>query len=499
MIIQITVKSASDNYSLSINEYESIFSLKQRLKDKIDFSDRYLLFAGKVLDDNFSLYHYELRHGSIVYLENELQGGNLLNIKYLLLVLLIFAIMSFFTLLVMGVVPVLANIFYFMIKFTLDYLGGIITWIWGFIQTQEREIKQEIQMGERSGQIGGAKFNLENAKKKFQDASQAKIDQTADEKAGSYNFLTWIYDTFLFFLKHGITLIFVYTISAILIIPIFFYRTQDRCKSLNLGHYVGLTVAIIYFLFYGVFLNTIDGIINTYFFFSGLFPRFLRFLPDFVGSMVKDSWDEAKLTPYYSIPIIGQVLMVYHEAIESGLIYLKEFLDQEAKYGCETEAKYRNIQDVLSGLVYKNRRNDRGGYVEHIGRSQPGDNYMTSMVREFIKDFKLQPTVELVNIGFNEELKCQNQFEGKPFFEKIFSENYWDCKSSGSVKAVLCFFLKLGGATNAFIDDMNGPLAVANMIKTGNIAGIFTSFAYFIIIILAFLLSSMYGVQIANP
>ena len=46
------------------------------------------------------------------------------------------------------------------------------------------------------------------------------------------------------------------------------------------------------------------------------------------------------------------------------------------------------------------------------------------------------------------------------------------------------------------IDDMNGPLAVANMIKTGNIAGMFTSVAYFIIIILAFLLSSMYGVKI---
>jgi len=291
-------------------------------------------------------------------------------------------------------------------------------------------------------------------------------------------------------------MVFVYTISAMLIIPIFFYRTQSRCKSLNLGHYVGLTIAFIYFLFYGVFLNSIDGVINTYLFFSGLMPNFLRFLPDFLATIVKESWDETKLAPFYSIPIFGQIIMVYHHTIEVGLIYLKEFLDQESKYGCDNSLKYKNLQELLASIVYKNKKNDREGYVNDISRTQPRDSYTTSMMREFIKYFNLEPSVFLANIGFNEDEKYESGYESKPYFEKAFDANYWDWRASWFVKAMTCLVLQFGGITNLFIDEMNGPLSVANMIKTGNIAGMFTATAYFIIIVLAIFLSSMYGISI---
>ena len=322
-MIQIVIHNvASDILNISINEYESIFSLKQKINSKLD--TYYLLFGGKVLDDNKSLHAYNIKNGSILYLHPELKGGNLLRMKYLLLLLLVFGIISFFVILTIGVLPVIANIFYFLIKFTTDYLISIFSSIGAFFLKEEKEMQKITQS---SNQFGGQKFNVESAKKKHQKIAEEKIEATGEQKASNYNFLSWIYDIFLFILKNGITMIFVYACSASLIIPIFFYRTQDRCKSLELGHYVGLTIAFIYFLFYGFFLNTLDGLINIYYMFSSFLPKFLSFIPDFILSLIKEGWDESKLLPFYSIPILGQILLVYHEGVEGFMIYLKEFLE----------------------------------------------------------------------------------------------------------------------------------------------------------------------------
>jgi len=448
-----------------------------------------LTFGGKVLEDNKSLAAYGIENGSTISVEHKLNGGNMLKIEYLLIVVLVMGIMSFITIMGTGMLPVIANVFYYMIKYTIDTLISIFTYIWNLIK------QEEVSMGQVTGQRGGqGRFDMKKSQNKYKQIYQAKMEQEGAAKAQSYNFIGWLYDAVLFVLKNGITIIFVYTCAAILMVPIFFYRTADKCKSLNLAHYVGLTTAIIYFIFYGLFFNTIDSVINTYLFASSVLPRFLKFIPDFLSKTVEDSWDESKFAGWYAIPFVGQALMAYHEAVQSVIIYLKEFLDQESQYGCDNPTKYNNVKTLFANLVYKNKRS--GAHVEHLDREQLGDNFVTSMLREFIRMFKLDATVELMNMGFNENEKYEAQFAPEPFFQKFITSDYWDFQASGILKSIFCGLLAFGTMINGFIDAMNGPLGLGNMIKSGNISGLLASIAYIVMIILSFLLNGMFGIQI---
>jgi hypothetical protein len=498
-MIQIYIKSLYCNdlnkYDLNtydISPYDSVFSLKMRLNERLkeDMNEYYLIYAGKTLEDNRCLKAYNIENGSTIYLEKELRGGNILKIQYLMMIALVVIIMLFFVYLITGFLPVVANIFYFLVKITIDKLIGVFQWIWSLIQEEKATISDfSLQ--------GTGKFSLDKITQQYKNQALKKIEVEGEAKADSYNFLNILYDGFFFLLKIGFTFTFVFTASAGLILPIFWYRTEgDMCRSMNLSYYVGLVVTVIYFIFYGLFLNTVDALVSAYFFSSSFFPLFMKAVPDALLATIKDAWDESKLLPFYAIPIVGQVLLGYHEAIQVALIYLKSFLDQQSQYDCDGGEREENIKKVFAGLVYKNKKDDKGGYVSDVSKAQLGDNFIISMVREVIKDFKLNSLVRLMNISFNENTQNELKFSQIPWYKKIFTSEYWDWYSSGAAKGLICNLLGFGVVTREFIDDMNGPLGVANMIKTGNIAGVFTAIAYFIILILAFFLSGMFGIKI---
>jgi len=481
-MITVYVKTYSTDrtYTVKINKYESILSLKERLRelDNIDFDAFFLLHGGRALDDIRSLAAYGIDHGSTIQMEPKLNGGNIFSIEILLAVVLMIGFGIFFLLMSTGALPVIANVFYYLIKYALDSIIGIFTSVWNFIKQEEAGM--ETVTGQLGGQQRSGKFNMEAAKTKYKKLYQNKMEQEGAAKASNYNFLSWIYDTFLFILKNGITMIFIYTFAAILTFPILFYKTSDQCKSLNLASYVGILTAMWYFLFYGLYFNTIDGLINTYLFASSILPNFLKFIPDFLASTVKDSWDESKFAGWYAIPFVGEALMVYHETIQSTIMYLKEFLDQESQYGCDDKAKYENLQNLFANIIYKNKKN--GAHVEHIDNVQVGDSYITSMLREFIKMFKLNATMELLNINLNEGKEYEAEFSTQPFFKKFLSGDYWNWQVSGILMSVFCLLLKFATMINNFINAMNGPLGLANMIKSGNISGILTFIAFICIV-----------------
>lgn len=481
-MIQINIEDPSIELGclININEFESIFSLKFKLMDKINWDDKYLLYAGKILDDKRSLLSYSIKDGSTVYVQQKLNGGNLLKIKNLMIVALVILIMTFFMYLVTGFLPVFANIFYFLVKMTVDKLIGLGKWILSLIREEQASISNiTLQKGA---------FSLEKAKTQFQKQTEKKIEQKGEERAKSYNFLNILYDAFFFFLKLGFTFIFIFTSSAGLILPLFWFRTDgDTCKSLNLAYYVGLVITVIYFIFYGLFLNTVDTLVNAYFFASSLLPTFLKAFPDMLLSAIKNSFDEAKLGPFYAIPILGQILLVYHQGIESIVLMLKSVLDYQSLYDCDGGRKEDNIKRMVKDI--------NSNYVQGTLSYQG----MIKTLKTYIKQFKMEGFFKLLNISFNEQYERNNPYTKameEPWYQRIFNKDFWNLYVSSSARWLICSLLGFGIATDKFIDEMNGPLGVANMIKTGNIAGVFTALAYFIIIILALLLSSMFGISI---
>ena len=490
-MIQINIKNTSNIYTLSLNKYESIFSLKMKLQDKIDLEDKYLLFSGNILKDDRSLASYGIQEGSIVNIENELKGGNLLKMQYLMMFGLVVLIFMFFTYLITGFLPIAANIFYFLIKIVIDKLLGVFSYIWKFIQDEKGSIADIT--------INRGTFSMEKAVEDSKKESLKKIQQEGEERSQSYNFLNMIYDAFFFLLKTGITSIFVFTASAGLIWPLFYYRTNgDNCRSLNLAYYVGLVITIIYFIFYGLIFNTLDGLVNAYFLTSSSLPLFMKAIPDALFSTIKNTWDETKFAPIYAIPIVGQGIAAYHEAIQAILLYLKNFLNYQSQYDCDMGQRENNIKELFAWLVYKNRKG--GEQFRRLSKTQLGDQrYMQapiSMLREFIRAFKLDAMVRLMNISFNEKDKYNDEMSHLAWYEKFFTGDYWNLKMSGLASWFLCSVLGFGVMTNHFIDEMNGPLGVANMIKSGNISGSLTTIAYLVILILAALKGSMFGINI---
>jgi hypothetical protein len=148
-MIQIYIKSLYCNdlnkYDLNtydISPYDSVFSLKMRLNERLkeDMNEYYLIYAGKTLEDNRCLKAYNIENGSTIYLEKELRGGNILKIQYLMMIALVVIIMLFFVYLITGFLPVVANIFYFLVKITIDKLIGVFQWIWSLIQEEKATI-----------------------------------------------------------------------------------------------------------------------------------------------------------------------------------------------------------------------------------------------------------------------------------------------------------------------------------------------------------------------
>ena len=106
-----------------------------------------------------------------------------------------------------------------------------------------------------------------------------------------------------------------------------------------------------------------------------------------------------------------------------------------------------------------------------------------SAIREFIKMFKLNATVELLNIDLNESQKYEAEFASQPFFKKFISSDYWNWQVSSRLMSVFCLLLKFATMINNFINAMNGPLGLANMIKSGNISGMLTWIAFIFILL----------------
>lgn len=480
-MITVYVKTGvgGQTYTVKMNKYESILSLKERLResDNIDFDNSFLLYSGRILEDMRCLAAYGIENGSNIQLETKLNGGNILSIEILFIAILMFGFMIFAILLSSGALPVIANVFYYLIKYALDTIISAFTLVWNFIKHEE--VGMETVTGQLGGQHSG-KFNIEASKAKYKTHYQTKLEQEGAAKAANYNFLSWIYDAFLFILKNGITLIFVYTFAAILAYPILLYKTAEQCKSLDLASYVGIMTATVYFLLYGLYFNLTDTIISIYLFASSVLPTFLKFIPDFLVNIVQSSWDQGKFAGFYVLPGIGEALLTYHQNIESVMIYIKEFLDQIAPFGCDNENKYQNIQKLFAQLVYKNGKN--GEKIQHIGRARFTDNYMISVLREFIMTYNLDATVKLSNDGFNEDTINEAKFISEPFFKKIISSDYWNWQVSSIIKSIICIIFNFGDIANNFIDAMYGPAGVDNMIKSGNISGIITWTAFIVIL-----------------
>ena len=220
-MIQVIIKNHSLNYTIVLHEYESIFSLKLRINESKDFSElnwknNYLSYAGMNLQDIRSLKSYGIKNGSVIYLERKLNGGNLLKIQNLMIFGLIILILIFFTYLVTGFLPVFANIFYFPVKITIDKLIGVFKWVLSLIREEQATIAD---IGLQKGA-----FSIDKAKEQFQKQAEKKIEQNGEERAKSYNFLNILYDGFFFFLKLGFTFIFIFTASAGLILPLFWFN-----------------------------------------------------------------------------------------------------------------------------------------------------------------------------------------------------------------------------------------------------------------------------------
>ena len=109
---------------------------------------------------------------------------------------------------------------------------------------------------------------------------------------------------------------------------------------------------------------------------------------------------------------------------------------------------------------------------------------------DWIKSYNAGDLINTVIIGLiPEELKkYECKYNNMPFFEKFGTTagKYLLAKYSANG---FCFALKFIHAVSNIFDSMGGSMQIANMIKTGNIAGILSPIILIIIIIVKKIMS----------
>lgn len=459
---------------IEISPYSSLYSLRDEIQKKIyknvSIKDISLYCNGKPLIDNKkSILLYNIENNSNISANIKIKGG-VFSSKTLLIIIYILSIPLFFLFLSSGMVPLMANIFSFIFDNT------VVNVLEYFNRTHKDAIGNIIR-------------------------HIIKI-------------ILWVVTTFS-------TALCVWAISSYMIFPYYYLlRGRSYCDAGLAAKHVGKVTMGWYMLIYCSF-NVVDYVFNILQYVSSEIPFLL--VQGITSSSIQSTrniWDIVKFTPMYYMPFFGQILMSSQEMVDEILGLLYKSLDMISQYNCNDTntasllcSFFTQLEISLQKLGHKayhtntNQNITKHNTQQHVNKvlSQKTSSLeIKKTVGAFIepvKNYKLSPLIHLLQRGFcdqvlkddfmkkglsnltDEELQKkvyeQNPLLGTPFDSTTFlgRANRW---SSSAFTSIFCQILEaLRDITNT-LWNIGTEEQVANMIKTGQIAGIVSIFVFII-------------------
>ena len=296
-----------------------------------------------------------------------------------------------------------------------------------------------------------------------------------------FKIVKWI---FYYIIKIGIVYYFVYALSAFIFFPLSYQLHGDGCRAIEISNKAGYAIAVTFIIIYAIF-NIPDELLvlgrklgEVTIYTDIIFSPFLGILKEFA--------DIGKFGPLYAIPFLGTpMLEAYHIAV--GVISTLTYtgVEELSMFNCD----HPKIREELTGIVENWYKPEFAVLKEFIlnygiGKKITRQDKNGKMVTEYKSTL-----MEVLAIGLSPKLqkhyKCL--VDNMAFWEKIYKKDAQEYYAGSLATKGFCFGLKvIQGFANLF-DSLGGPERVANMIKTGNIAGIGGFIAFIVCMILVFI------------
>lgn len=288
-MVQVYIVNNDDNYELdNINIFSSIYNLKQKFKNtyskkikinsnknllnKIKNNEFYLTYKGQRLDDDKTLYQYNIKNSSIIDINYSLPGGNTGSTisSIMMFFISLSVILLFYGFMSSGLISFFAKIYGYSISILLEKIFDFIYWFFG-------------------GKL------------------------TKDSSTNSL--IKFIENIIIFLSIGGFVYVFTFFMNNLTFNRIFF---EDKCKSLknakNVSKITTLIFLIIYFIvqtpdFFLDILIKISSFISSKI--SNKFYIFSKTIEESTKTG-KKTYDTLKYLGLFMIPIFGVILEDYH-------------------------------------------------------------------------------------------------------------------------------------------------------------------------------------------
>lgn len=262
--------------------------------------------------------------------------------------------------------------------------------------------------------------------------------------------LVWIV---MFIIKVFIIYFFMYAFSAFLIFPIVYYFKDHLCGSFRISNDFGFILSLSFVILYGL-LSIPDEVLA--------FARYIGDLSIYADlvtspflSFLQEFADIGKFGAFYAIPYIGTPFLEgYHNAVSVAAELVKDGVDLISDYNCDNEKSLKMIGKIILNW-------------EKIPE-----------LKNWVQSYNAQTFMEVIPIAIFPEIN--NYYACKvnnmPFWQKINPRNSISGEyyaSKGALKG-FCTALNIVRAISGFLDSLGGSMQIANMIKTGNVAGLLT-------------------------
>jgi hypothetical protein len=246
--------------------------------------------------------------------------------------------------------------------------------------------------------------------------------------------------------------IFLYITSTFIIYPIVYYFKSTMCPTLKISKDVGYIIAIAYIITYIIF-SIPDMVYTGAEEITQISPLFKVVLSPILRQL-RNIIDDLKFAVIYAIPLFGSPFVDgYHLGIDVATGVLNDIFGVVGEYGCD-----KQTIDLLANAIV---------------------NYETiAPLKAYATNSNLTYALDILPIALIPKLKeyYKCEVDKLPFWDKMNPLNRESMTYYASIIAYngLCTALNTVKTITDFTDYSGGTQVIANAIKTGNIAGIFT-------------------------
>lgn len=288
----------------------------------------------------------------------------------------------------------------------------------------------------------------------------------------------------------------VWALSGYIIFPWLYGRASKFCESALVARSIGWWTMVLFMVVYGS-LNLVDAVITITqsltaempgIFDATLSPSLMAF---------KEIWDISKFGLLYLVPGVD----FYHMLIEQAIYALFTAATELQILDCSDPAKAGQLCDLMTKL---RDQSTTGRPKTAIPTTQAGLNGLIGQIalapaRTFINNYKMGPALELLSVGFCDKAALAEKLNLKqdPTGDGRYVSGSFNRWSSGLFSSFFCQMIEAVNDMMGTIYDVGSDDQIANMIKTGNFAGMVSGTYFIIMVIYTGFASSLSGYSYA--